>query len=362
MEGKRGEKTRASTLKSYNLPIQVLNDLFGPTRPIPSFEYSDGERVIEFLKRVPVHADKHYPGKSLVEAATAESSKPRHGVLSAKRQSDVFTVIRSIFACAEERDWLAKNPFRAKALARQLPAVSDSKRVQMTGDELTRILSSPDFLKEKARTGHSGEPHQGRFWAVLLLLFHGLRANEAAQLLVSDIKEEGGITFIDVSETDDSGNVVKQTKTKTSIRQVPLHKEILKIGFLEFVQSRREHDPGGRLFHEFKANNIGNYAASLSKWFSRLRDKVFGRQKKMGDKSLHSLRHGVTDAVRRVTTSDEIRYALCGHSDGKEKNSGAGYGDGYPMRTLKEIVDKIEFDGLDLSFLYPAQNGSTATP
>lgn len=360
MEHRRESNARPSTLKSYNYPIQILNDLFSLSRPVASFAYEDGEKLLRFLRTIPVHAGKHYPRQSLMDTAKRASENSKHAVLSPKRQSDLFTAIRGIFAYAEGRRWLTANPFGGKLLPQRLPTVNESKRVQMTGEELTRLLSSQVFLKERTRKGRSGEPHEGRFWAVLLLLLHGLRANEAAQLFVSDVKEEGKIAFLDVAETDDSGKTVKHLKTKESKRRVPLHKDILEIGFLDFVKAQRERDPSGRLFPEFKPNNIGNYAASLSKWFSRTRDKIFGRQAKMGDKSLHSFRHGVTDAVRRVSESDEIRYALCGHSDGERRNSGFDYGTGYPLKTLKEIVDQIEFPGLDLSFLYASESGNLA--
>lgn len=353
LEHKVTTEAKKATLKSYDFPIQVLNDLFSSSRLIASFTYSDGERLIEFLAKVPVYADKHYPGQTLVQAAKEESKTPRHGVLSPKRQCDVFTTIKGIFAYAAGIEELPKNPFGAKALADRLPTVGKAEVAQMSGEELTRLLSSPAFLKERTRTGHLNEPQQGRFWVVLLLLLHGLRANEAAQLLVSDVKEENDIAYLDVTETDDEGNIVKNLKTEVSKRRVPLHAELIKIGFLEFVKTQRSRDANGRLFHQFKPNNIDNYAASLSKWFSRLRDKTFGKQKRKGSRSLHSMRHGVTDAVRRITTSDEIRYALCGHSDGENRNSGSDYGKGYPLRTLKELVDKIEFDGLNLAFLYP---------
>lgn len=67
--------------------------------------------------------------------------------------------------------------------------------------------------------------------------------------------------------------------------------------------------------------------------------------------SLYSLRHNVRDALRRLKAPDETLLAVCGWApNGKAVST--DYGDyGHPDLHA-EWVERIAYDGLDLSFLY----------
>ena len=354
-EQRRSAGAKPATMKSYNLPVRVLEEFMSPSQQITSVKYEDAKSVVEFLSKIPVHADKYYPKLSLALAAEKEEQTKARGTLSPNRQHDVFTTIKGIFGYAVDREWLDKNPFGSKTLVQRLPKLEESEKEQITGAELTKLLSSSDFLRERNHKGPDGERREGRFWAVLLCVFHGFRANESASLLVSDVKESDGINYLNLSETDEERKKVKSLKTKVSRRNVPLHEGLLKAGFLEYVEQRRHLDLGGRLFPEFKPTpgDLHNFAKGLSKWFNALRKTLLGKPIKMGDKSLRSLRDAFADAVRAVTDSDEIRYQLGGWTTDMKKNAGWGYGKGYPLSKLKEVIDQIKFPGFDPSFLYP---------
>lgn len=184
-------------------------------------------------------------------------------------------------------------------------------------------------------------------------MFLGVRANEAASLLVADVKEEDGIPYILLRETDDDGKKRERLKTSASRRRVPLHSELVKIGFLEFVEDQREADSQGFLFPELKPNKqTGNRAKAFSQWFGRLRIEVLGSSAEFG-KDLHSFRHSVTDCLRSAADSDEKRYALLGWTDDSPKrNAGFDYGSGFSLQDLKSLIDEVEYPGFDLSFLY----------
>ena len=68
----------------------------------------------------------------------------------------------------------------------------------------------------------------------MIALFTGARINEICQLHTDDIQEKNGISFISINEEDE-----KHVKTKAGIRQVPIHNELIKIGFLDYMAGIR---------------------------------------------------------------------------------------------------------------------------
>ena len=146
---------------------------------------------------------------------------------------------------------------------------------------------------------------------------------------------------------------MKSLKTKVSRRRVPIHSEIIKIGFLEYVNERQKIASKGFLFPDLNPNKkSGNRAKTFSQWFGRLRDKFVKKADPGFTKDFHGFRHMVTDQIRENADSDELRYALLGWTDGSQKkNSGYNYGTGFPIKKLHDLVEKIE-PRVDLSHLY----------
>lgn len=355
---KREGKLSKATLTSYALPIRVLEQFFSPSRPLSSLRYEDGEALIRFLATVPVNAAKRFKGVTLREAAEIEAKREKPQVLSPKRQEDVLTTIKAILQYAVEMGWIERNPFSSGALLDNLPKVNKRDREQFTADDLNRLFHLPRFLDWRGATDGKGTRTEGRFWVPLLGMFLGVRANEAASLLVQDVKEENGIPFLWIRETDDAGNQQKHLKTEASERKVPLHQELIRIGFLAFVRAQRETDPKGFLFPEMTpCAQTGNRAKAFSQWFGRLRQEALGEATAgVFGKDFHSFRHSVTDCLRKATESDEKRFAVLGWTEGTGKrNAGYDYGSGFPLDELKRLVDQISYPGFDPSFLYPTR-------
>src|SRR5690606_30520749 len=82
-------------------------------------------------------------------------------------------------------------------------------------------------------------------WGTMLGLFTGARLNEICQLEIADVQQEAGIWFIHIT---DEGDNKKSVKASASRRKVPLHSELLRLGFLDFVQERNS---GKRLFPDY---------------------------------------------------------------------------------------------------------------
>ena len=68
-----------------------------------------------------------------------------------------------------------------------------------------------------------------------------IRRDEVCQLLVEDVKEENDVPFFEIRTLGDAGEERKSLKTEASARRVPIHQELLKMGFLDqYCLSSRE--------------------------------------------------------------------------------------------------------------------------
>jgi len=172
-----------------------------------------------------------------------------------------------------------------------------------------------------------------------------------APITVDDIKLDvpSGVRFATVIEDTAVGRSVK---TKASVRAVPLHSELLRIGFMDFVEHAREKDASsGRLFPEIERGPKGTYGEVWSKWFGRYK-RSLGIDNE--NSVFHSFRHGFKDALRAAQVSEDINDALTGHAGGNRVSRGYGWKDmvrrfGFPA--LHAAVEKVAYPGLDLSRL-----------
>jgi integrase len=193
-----------------------------------------------------------------------------------------------------------------------------------------------------------GRPRRGRFWVPLIALYSGMRLNEICQLYVEDIKTAGGVDFFDVRTSLDDGTRAgdKRLKTKNAQRQVPIHPELRRFGFLEYV-AEMKNAGHPRLFPELQLCGSGTYSDNFQKFFSRFLRKIRGQN--LADISFHWFRHTFRDGLREAHVSTEIANRLCGW---EESVGMAGhYGRGPSLSVLCGAVSKVDYVGLRLDHL-----------
>jgi integrase len=197
---------------------------------------------------------------------------------------------------------------------------------------------------ERPRAG-GGE---AAFWLPLLGLFTGARLNELAPLTAADITrdEATGIACINIKEVLEQG---RPLKTEGSARVLPVHPELIRIGFLRFTDEiASSSGPQGRLFPLLKPGPKDGFGEAWSKWFGRFK-RALGITNK--DSVFHSFRHGLKDALRRARVGEDVNDALTGHSNA---TIGRSYGARdmvrrFGLETLADAVSKVAYPGLDLS-------------
>lgn len=331
--------------------VAYFREVVGDTTPVQDIDDDAIQRVRDLLARTPTNKGKHYPTLTTLEAIE-RAKKDGRPVLSPTTQSAYLDVLRDILKVAVRKRYVAYNAAQdVKPLVRDTLS-PDEKRLPWSKDQIIGFFTGK-FYQSCAPTAempYKKPDRDWRFWLPLIMLLSGARPNEICQLEVMDIRRtEAGTWYMDLRNEDGS----KSLKTETSRRRVPVHPELLKMGFLAFVERRRKApELGQRLFPQLRPNKYGDLSHYPLK---RLRDHFIPQEITLGPRQTpYSLRHNVRDALRRIKAPPEALRHITGWSEGKTVSD--QYGDPGNPDFYAEYVAGIEYPGLDLSFLHVGQH------
>jgi integrase len=261
------------------------------------------------------------------------------------------TINKYLSAVGSFATWLLANEFihddPMKAMYLNLDR-NEKKRFPFTSHQLVTIFGSPLFRTCRGAE-HEHEPgnvkvRDWRYWIPLIGLFTGARLGEIAQLLTADVRQLHEQWVFHITR---EGSAAKSTKTAGSERVVPMHSQLVELGFLDYV-ARVKRNKHQHLFPEIKPDTRGFFSGVPSGFFN---DYFRAIGVKVDKKvNFHSFRHGIADAFRRAGYLDEQFAMLLGHT--KATTSGR-YGI-LPEGVLAErvaMIEAVEYPALDLSHL-----------
>ncbi|PCJ61497.1 MAG: hypothetical protein COA65_00615 [Rhodospirillaceae bacterium] len=321
-----------------------FREQIGPTKNINDINIEDVREFRDTLFKLPKHFTKTvaFEGMGLAEIAAA---KPAGEKLGASTLQKYFGCVRWFLSwCGDEYDIDTSKMLKLK-IGHKIN--SFDAREPFSHDQLKRLFKSPQF------TGHNSPSHRatpgsllikdGKFWIPLIGLYTGMRLGEIVQLLVTDVREEKDVLHFDVNKGE--GDAKKTLKTKSSVRRIPIHPDLIRMGFMDHVALQRQKNPKGRVFSEIKTGKNGDHSHNMSKYFGRYL-KLVGV--KTGKTTFHSFRHNFADALRNAEAEDSRIKALIGHA---EKSTTGIYGVGVLLKVLAKDVERINYD-LDFSHLF----------
>ncbi|MCB4862508.1 site-specific integrase [Sphingobium sp. PNB] len=336
------ERTRIA----YRTTRNWVMEFFGEEIAINEIAREQARGFVQLLTQVPRHADRKFPGLTIVQAVEAAKQRPDTGVISIANVNAYLNKFSGVLNWAVEEGYLDKSP--AKGLRLPDPIKKRDKRRPFSIEQLRRIFSSPlytgcvDDVYGYAKVGDA-RPRRARFWIPLIALFSGMRMNEICQLKVGDIRILDGVQCFVVIEDGD-----KRVKTAASERAIPIHQELIRIGFLAFVDEQRAAGQAD-LFHELSPGPHGYRSTNFSKWFSRFLVNI-GASEPLT--CFHSFRHCFRDALRESRADREVSLALGGWtSSGGASGIDGIYGSGFRPVVLRQVVDQIGYAKLCLAHL-----------
>lgn len=209
------------------------------------------------------------------------------------------------------------------------------KRPGYSLEQLTELFSLPIWTgRLRPYGGLRPGPHiyqDSGYWVPLLCWYTAARREELCGLLVEDIYASCEIPHFRIRP-----NQYRTLKNRYSERNIPLHRELLRLGFLDYVQAVRSRGDE-MLFPELYSPAEGALGSMLFKKTWRFVQRELDWLKP--GQAFHSFRHGANHALKVAEVFPEKRRDLLGHSGRSEAET--RYARASSLSNLQIVVDKI---------------------
>lgn len=240
-----------------------------------------------------------------------------------------LAAVRAVFAWAVANDLLETSPadgVRVKKASSQL-----GREKGYTDDEAEALLTRSVYYEPADRTNPSNQESAfgvaAKRWAPILCAFSGARITEVCQLRKQDIRIEDGIPIMRF--TPEAGSI----KTR-EYRDVPLHPQIIDLGFLKYVESCAD----GPLFYIQEPGRSANRSARMAgervaRW---LRAEGLAPDRVRPN---HAWRHRIKTVARDYGLDSAIIDSIVSHS-GAARSVSASYGT-FTIKAKAAVIDRL---------------------
>ncbi len=306
--------------------------------PLEDVTRDDMRSFMSVLQKLPPNRSKSpkFKNKSIVELLAMEPKQ----TLNVATVNTILDAVGSLFEWYVREGKLRSNP--VKGLQVKDTRLAIDLREAFSREDLELIFAHPKFTQGKFI-------HPAYFWVPLIALFTGMRREEIAQLHCTDVYQDknSSLWVININDTGmDEAGFPKSLKNKNANRIVPVHQELITLGFLDYRAkiAKKKHI---RLFPELKkTENTSQLGKQPGKQFSAVVNVALQNP---GKKSLHSLRHTFADFFKVNGLQTDMFRQVYGHDN--PELAVKQYGSRFPVKLLyEEVIEKLDYK-LDLSAL-----------
>jgi integrase len=347
----RMEGLTPGRVDDYEVAVRMFIEWYGADPDLAAITPELAGRYKLDLTHYPTNAGKRLPYRNLDSVhdklKAAKAAGERKTLNATTINTKYLTPLRRVIEWQRANGRRLDNPFVGVSVRARKQADPHAERRPFSDSEVRALFALPLF------TGAAGTAHHKlyragpyrvsdwRYWVPLICLFSGLRLNEACGLTLADFNEEDGVAYIHVRD-DAPGQRLKSAAAR---RRVPLHSELIALGLVQHVEQLRNRKRE-RLFEELKLGRRGVWSNKASKFFIDLVARVAEDDPgQPGKLTFHSTRHTVITRLRAAEVRMDVSKAIVGHEQGEVHGE---YG-GFDLKTLKVAIEKIDYDGLDLS-------------
>ena len=315
----------SNTMHEWTTVIRRFKEAVGDV-PVRRITRQHVGQFKQAMMRYPTRPKDPLRKMTVPEVLAAVGDDPKVKRLSPKTVKQQLSALQSVLGWAVRSGEIETNPASGVTVA--VPKVT--KRVPYSEADMAVIFGSRIYAEGHRPHGMAAE---AAYWFPLIAALTGARLGEIGQLLVSDVREEKGVPFLDVNEDEDD----KSIKTHNR-RKVPVHSELVRLGLLDYVEWRRqEGGPDAMLFPDLVPDTHGRLTANWSKsWRTWARGELGIENSK---KTFHSFRHAFMDLAREAGLAGDVYQRIVGHADGSVSG---GYGKGHSLAALSAAVEKIK--------------------
>ncbi|MDB5659569.1 MAG: phage integrase [Cypionkella sp.] len=331
--------------------IGTFVELVGASFPIASISKVEVRNWKQLLVKYPVKATETnvFAGMTISQIVKA-NEKIGKPVIADRTVNRYLSSLGAFLSWAVDNGYVNENVTLGLALKKETKTTT----LPFNTDQLKALFASPWFAgcqsddewRKLAKPGNF-LIRDHRYWLPLIMLFSGARPAEIGQLAVNDVRQQHGHWIMHVTTEGDETTQGKSVKTEGSMRVIPVHPELIRLGFITYHETR-VREGGTALFPGAVRNLRGQMMADVSREFGRYLTRI-GLKTGRG-LSLYSFRHGAADALRRGGFLDQQFGFILGHT---EKSMTGRYGI-MPQGMLEqrvELVNAILYPGLNLDHL-----------
>lgn len=323
-------------------------ELLTGVKPFASFTQEDLANFKRKLRLLPKRYDMTSENSRQIVLAAAEE---RLTGLPAELGLAPPTINRHITALRVIHRWAGTAGVTAPAWNFQNLHIGVSKKKRERNqrpptslDDLKKLFALPIFTGCQRYSGGTGQAvlrarftpgativHDAFYWVPLLTNYTGARREEVCKLGPADFRELDGIPYIQIEETE-TGRV----KNEGSVRAVPLHGELIRLGLLEFVEACRQ-ESRDVLFPELRPTNRTQKFGDV--FYKRAWINIRNKGGLSPKTDIHGARHRFSSALKGQRVESEFRADLMGHI-GKTITE-ERYSDPAELRLLQKMVNQL---------------------
>jgi integrase len=261
------------------------------------------------------------------------------------RVNTILSLLSPLITVAKRKNLtkLASNPFSdMKYPAKVVELNRKTVRTAFTMDQLNEVFASPVCTRGH-RPGKGGG--DAAFWVPMLGLHTGARVEDLCRLTVADVVQRDGVWCFHLHDSKRES----RTGYRTVMRHVPVHRNLLRLGWLDYVESRRSAGGSPWLFPDLATNQYGKRGAVFSNWFNEYLRTPIGIQ----DPALvyHSFRHTFQTFGELSGIDSQVIDELIGHAPDDRYGRKEGGFKRLPFELLIKAMEKLDFPGLQLGHL-----------
>lgn len=262
--------------------------------------------------------------------------------LASKTAHDRITAVKTLLKYAhQDLEWLQRHPWAGIDIEHQ----TENPRFPWTDEELKAFFGLPLFQRyELPEAGHWKNGKDAAYWIPILGLYTGARVGELAQLRVQDVKSTYAGPFLSITDEAEGATV----KTAAGIRDVPVHPELIRLGFMNYVGAMKGAGAVS-LWPSYKPlkDEPGTY---FSGWVNPFHKEATGNP---DAPVFHELRHTVRTALHRKRVDLHAIDLIIGHENGTLSKVQKGY-TRLTEEDLAAAIRKLDYTAVTLPKVYTA--------
>ncbi|AEQ53872.1 site-specific integrase [Pelagibacterium halotolerans] len=325
-----GKNTGADNRSNIERAVKLFEDLCPEVRTLaaPRIPLTFWDRLYEFVQEIPKAQGRATPDNivKFTRAVQAEGANYRRLSRTTLNSNYLGAITRIARYGQKKRLYSWQAP--PLIIPQSKRATKSKGKAPFSPEEVAAVMSCPVYTGSASRRlryspGHEIFADDHIYWAPLIAAHTGMRVTEVGLLRFEQMQTWfGRQTFVlEIAEAEENTNGIVGYKTGNALRRIPLHRQLVEIGFLDFWNHQKAlHDrPFPAWTQHVKGGSVGEpeihfeadfFNAHRLKW-----DVPAHRQHKL---SFHSFRGFFIQACHSAGVNPYTILKWVGHDDDTE--------------------------------------------